>query len=85
MNAFLIVIKGAVSVLTGSLAILAELAHSVFDMIASVFAFLGIKKADRPADQTHLYGHEKFENLSSFAQTILIAVTSVFIIYEAAS
>ncbi|MBI5061312.1 MAG: cation transporter [Candidatus Aenigmarchaeota archaeon] len=83
VNIFLISMKAVVSVITGSLAILAELAHSIFDMVASVFAYLGIKKAEEPADETHLYGHEKFENLSSFAQTILIAVTSVLIIYEA--
>jgi len=85
VNVFLIALKGVVTVLTGSLAILAELAHSVFDMLASLFAYAGIKKAEEPADKTHLYGHEKYENLSSFAQTILIVVTSVLIIYEALS
>jgi cation diffusion facilitator family transporter len=83
VNVFLIVMKLAVAVITGSLAILAELAHSFFDMIASIFAYTGIKKAEEPADETHHYGHEKFENLSSLAQTILIVITSVIIIYEA--
>lgn len=83
VNVFLIVIKFAVALITGSLAILAELLHSFFDLLASVFAYVGIKKAEQPADKTHLYGHEKFENLSSFLQTILIVVTSALIIYEA--
>jgi len=83
VNAFLIIMKSSVAFLTGSLAILAELAHSFFDMLASVLAYLGIKKASEPADTEHHYGHEKFENLSSFAQTVLIMVTSIFIIYEA--
>jgi cation diffusion facilitator family transporter len=82
VNVFLIILKAAVSLVTGSIAILAELAHSFFDMLASLFAYAGIRKADKPADRTHLYGHEKFENLSSFAQTILIAITSVLIVYE---
>jgi len=75
VNVFLIVMKLAVAIITGSLAILAELAHSFFDMIASIFAYTGIKKAEEPADETHHYGHEKFENLSSLAQTILIVLT----------
>jgi len=83
VNIFLIVMKLAVALITGSLAILAELAHSCFDMLASVFAYLGIRKAGEPADSTHHYGHEKFENLSSLAQVVLIVLTSVIIIYEA--
>lgn len=82
---FLIVLKLVVAFLTGSLAVLAELLHSVFDLLASVFAYLGIRKADEPADGTHHYGHEKFENLSSLAQTILIVITSIIVIYEAIS
>ncbi|MBI5228514.1 cation transporter [Candidatus Micrarchaeota archaeon] len=80
---FLITIKLAATVVTGSLALLAELLHSVFDLLASILAYLGIRKAEQPADKTHLYGHEKFENLSSLAQTLLIVATSVLIIYEA--
>ncbi len=83
VNAFLIAIKIIVALVTGSLAVMAELFHSLFDITASVFAYFGIKKAGEPADKTHLYGHEKFENLSSLAQTILIVLTSLFIIYEA--
>jgi len=83
VNAFLIAVKLVVAIITGSIAILAEFFHSLFDMLASVLAYLGIKKADQPADRDHMFGHEKFENISSFAQTVLIAVTSILIIYEA--
>ena len=85
VNVFLIILKVSVVYATGSLAILAELLHSGFDLLASVFAYMGIKKAEEPADNSHPYGHEKFENLSSLAQTILIVLTSLFIIYEAVS
>jgi cation diffusion facilitator family transporter len=85
VNAFLIVLKVSVVYVTGSLAILAELLHSGFDLLASIFAYIGIKKAEEPADHSHPYGHEKFENLSSLAQTVLIVLTSIFVIYEAGS
>src|SRR3989338_3230122 len=75
VNAFLIAVKLVVAVITGSLAIFAELLHSFFDMLASVFAYAGIKKAEEPADKEHHYGHEKFESLSSFLQTILMLFT----------
>ena len=83
VNIFLILIKFVVMILTNSLAILAELLHSFFDMLASLFAYVGIRKAEQPADHDHPYGHEKFENLSSLAQTILIVITSFFVIYAA--
>jgi len=85
VNVFLIMLKVSVVYVTGSLAILAELLHSGFDLLASIFAYIGIKKAAEPADHSHPYGHEKFENLSSLAQTILIVLTSIFVIYEAVS
>jgi cation diffusion facilitator family transporter len=82
-NTFLIAIKLGVALYTGSLGVLAEFAHSFFDLLASLFAYIGIKKADEPADETHHYGHERFENVSSLIQTILIAITSLAILWEA--
>lgn len=84
VNLGLIIFKGIVFFLTGSIAILAESLHSLFDLLASVFAYIGIKHAEKPADAEHLYGHEKYENLSSLAQTILIVITSIVILNEAA-
>lgn len=83
VNIALIVLKAVVAIITGSLAILAELLHSFFDMCASILAYVGIKKADQPDDSDHQYGHEKYENISSLAQTVLIVLTSAFVIYEA--
>ncbi|NYZ74871.1 cation transporter, partial [Candidatus Micrarchaeota archaeon] len=83
VNLVLASAKLAVGLLTNSLGILAEFLHSLFDLLASVFAFLGIRKAQEPADRTHPYGHEKFENLSSLLQTILIFVTAIWVAYEA--
>jgi len=82
-NVFLITLKMVVALYTGSLGILAEAAHSFFDLLASILAYAGIRKAEEPADESHHYGHEKFENISSFVQTVLIAVTSLVILYEA--
>lgn len=82
VNIFLTIIKLGVAILTNSLAIIAELMHSLFDLLASVFAYFGIKKAAEPADEKHQFGHEKIENISSLLQTLLIVVTSAIIIYE---
>lgn len=83
VNAGLLLSKLAVAAITNSIGLYAECAHSLFDLVASVLAYLGIRKADEPSDTTHHFGHEKFENLSSALQAILITGTSFIVIYEA--
>jgi cation diffusion facilitator family transporter len=76
-------IKIVVAVLTGSLGIFAEAAHSGLDLVAALMTFLAVRVADRPADATHNYGHGKVENLSAFLEAGLLALTAIWIIYEA--
>ncbi|MHB1361022.1 MAG: cation diffusion facilitator family transporter [Thermoleophilia bacterium] len=72
VNIFLIALKVVAGVLTGSIGILAEATHSLLDLVASLLAYLGIRWAERPADETHAFGHEKFENMSSWVQMLLL-------------
>lgn len=83
VNIGLLVSKIIVAYITGSIGLLAESAHSLFDLLASFLAYIGIKKAEEPSDATHHYGHDKFENLSSLLQTALIGLTAIFVIIEA--
>lgn len=76
-------LKIVVALLTGSLGILAEAAHSGLDLVAALMTFLAVRVADRPADDTHNYGHGKVENLSAFLEAGLLLLTAVWIIYEA--
>ena len=64
-NSLLIALKLAAGAITGSIAIITEAVHSLIDLLASVVAFVSVRKADEPADADHLYGHEKAENLAA--------------------
>ena len=64
--------KIVVGVLTGSLGILAEAAHSGLDLVAALMTFLAVRISGRPPDRTHLYGHGKVENLSALFETLLL-------------
>jgi len=75
--------KVVVGVLTGSLGILAEAAHSGLDLVAAFMTFLAVRFSSRPADRNHPYGHGKVENLSALFETILLLVTCAWISYEA--
>src|SRR5438270_9354264 len=81
-NTTLILLKIVAGVVTGSVAILTEAVHSTIDLIASLVAFLSLRKADVPADESHPYGHEKLENLSAAAEGLLILVGAAIIVYE---
>jgi cation diffusion facilitator family transporter len=82
-NAVLIALKLAAGAITGSIAILTEAIHSLIDLVASVIAFISVRKADEPADEEHPYGHEKVENLAANIEGILILVGAAVIVYEA--
>jgi len=82
-NALLIALKLAAGAITGSIAIITEAIHSLIDLVASVIAFVSVRKADEPADEEHPYGHEKVENLAATIEGILILVGAAVIVYEA--
>jgi cation diffusion facilitator family transporter len=52
-------------------------------LIAAIITLVSVRLADQPADERHLYGHGKFENFSAFVETGLLALTALYIIYEA--
>jgi cation diffusion facilitator family transporter len=80
---FLTAIKIAVGLLTGSLGVLAEAAHSGLDLVAALITFFAVRVSDRAPDADHQYGHGKIENLSALAETFLLFVTCGWIVYEA--
>ena len=75
--------KLIVGLLTNSLGILAEAAHSGLDLVAAFITLLAVGASDKPADRDHPYGHGKIENFSALAETVLLFVTCAWIIYEA--
>lgn len=80
---FLTSMKIVVGLLTGSLGILSEAAHSGLDLAAAAVTLFAVRVSGRPADREHTYGHGKVENLSALFETLLLLVTCVWIIYEA--
>ncbi|MCX5800375.1 MAG: cation diffusion facilitator family transporter [Candidatus Eisenbacteria bacterium] len=82
-NAFLVVIKVIVAVLTGSISVFSEAAHSGIDLIASIFAWGSVRVSSRPPDEGHPFGHGKYESVSGSVEAVLIFVVAIFIFREA--
>ena len=81
--AALTLLKLATGLLSGSLGVLSDAAHSGLDLVGASLTFFSVRVSDKPADEDHTYGHGKVENLSSFGEVILIAMSSGWIIWEA--
>jgi cation diffusion facilitator family transporter len=80
---FLLIIKFIVAWLTDSLGIFAEAMNSALDIVASGVTLAAVAFADRPADDTHHYGHGKAESLGALTQTIILLITCGGIAWEA--
>ncbi len=82
-NSLLIALKLVTGIATGSVSILSEAIHSLFDLIAAVIAFFSVRLAEQPPDADHPYGHGKVEGISGFIEAILIFGAAGLILYEA--
>src|SRR5581483_942781 len=76
-------LKLAAGLLSGSLGVLSDAAHSGLDLAGAGLTFLSVRVSDRPADENHTYGHGKIENISAFVEAGLMAISCTWIIYEA--
>ncbi len=83
-NTLLIMLKLITGLVTGSVSILSEAIHSLFDLIAALIAFFSVRLSEQPPDTDHPYGHGKVEGISGFIEAILIFGAAGLIIYEAA-
>jgi ferrous-iron efflux pump FieF len=81
--AFLIALKTATGLLTGSISVWASLLDSAMDIFASTINFFAVRAAARPPDEEHLYGHGKAESLAGLFQAGVITVSGLFLIREA--
>ena len=81
-NSTLIALKVVAGIVTGSIAIITEAVHSAIDLVASVVAYVSVRKADEPADRSHPYGHAKVENLAAAFEGLLILIGAAVIVVE---
>ena len=76
-------LKLAAGIISGSLGVLSDAAHSGLDLAGATLTFFSVRVSDKPADEDHTYGHGKVENLSAFFEAGLMALSCAWIIWEA--
>jgi cation diffusion facilitator family transporter len=79
----LVISKLGVWLFSGSVALLASMADSALDLIASSVTFFAVRYAAAPPDSEHRYGHGKAEAFASFVQGGLVFASAALVGQEA--
>ena len=79
---FLVALKLGTGLVTGSIAFLAEAAHSATDLVAALLTLFAVRVALRPPDQEHHYGHGKAEHLAALGESAVLLLVALAIGYE---
>jgi ferrous-iron efflux pump FieF len=85
VSVFLVAIKFAAWLATGSVALLSSLVDSLLDVVASVVNLFAVRHALEPPDREHRFGHGKAEPLAALCQAAFLAGGAVLVIFEAIS
>ncbi len=80
-NSTLAAMKLVAGVLTGSAALVADALDSFSDTLSSLITWLGMRISQKPADDTHPYGHYDAEAIAGLIGSIIL----VLLAYELAS
>ena len=83
-NALLVIFKFIAGVLGHSSAMIADAVHSLSDFITDIIVLVFVGISARPQDQSHDYGHGKFETLASLFISLALFGAAVGIIVSGA-
>jgi len=70
--------------ISNSVALLSDAMESVVNIAASGLMFFSIHISEKPADDSHNYGHQKIEEISSMLEGLFIIAAALLIVYAAA-
>lgn len=83
--AFLVLMKMAVGILSGSIAVLASAIDSFLDLTVSMFNYFALHNAEKDPDDKFNYGRSKIEPLAAVIEGTVISLSALFILYESIS
>lgn len=62
-------------------AMVSDAVHSLSDVVATFIAFLGVKLSEKAPDDSHPYGHDRFECIAAIILGLILAGTGIGIGY----
>lgn len=82
-NILKIVVEGALGVYSGSLALTADAAHSIADLLASAVVLIWGRFVYEDADESHPHGHDRFEPLTALFVGGVLVLLGLKFLYDA--
>lgn len=83
LTAVVMAVQVVGSILSGSLALLADAVHMFTDAAALVIALIASSVAARPADDRRTFGYQRAEVLGALVNGVIIIVLSAWVAFEA--
>lgn len=84
LNLLLMALKIISGILIHSTALIADGIHSLSDLATDFVVVIGSRLSNRPADESHPYGHQKFETVSAVLISLVLIAVSAGLIWAAA-
>lgn len=81
--ASVVFVEVTIGLAVNSLAIVSDGLHALLDASTTLVLFLAMRASEKPPDEEHMYGHEKFESIGGFVGGLALVVVALLIIYEA--
>ena len=80
----ILLIKLSAYFVSNSVAMLSDALESIVNITASGLMLFSVWLSAKPADDSHNYGHQKIEDISSFLEGLLIIAAALLIVYAGA-
>lgn len=77
--------KAAIGLISGSVSIVADAVNNLSDASSNIVSLIGFKLASKPADESHPYGHGRFEYLAGLAVAVIVCALGLNLIVESAA
>ena len=71
-NLILFAAKLAVGLVINSISVMADAFNNLSDAASSIIGFVGVKMAEKPADEDHPFGHGRIEYISAFIVAFIV-------------
>lgn len=84
INLALGIFKGAISIIGGSEALIADALHSIANAVMAGIIGVSLKISGRPADKNHPYGHGKAEFLFTVLVALVFMAGAFFLLFTSA-
>ena len=81
-NLSLVAIKGFGGMATGSQALIADAIHSAGDLVTDLIAFVAVQLGRNDADDSHPYGHGKFETFGTLVLSVVLAGVGIGVFWN---